>query len=148
MANLSVWRAAQAARQGLSANAAYRQAHAAGESMARGTFLKLYAEIRGDYANQVREATRPLNAKPEAHTILPYAVTHETGFMQYVDVFVRNRETGEVFPRPYGIRTDELMTRGDVVETAIAQYGRHAEGYGEQVLGASYTSTYLYGPGV
>lgn len=148
MADASVWRAAQAARQGVSANEAYRQAHARGEKMARGTFLKLYAQIRTDYANQVAEVTRPLNAKPHASEILPYGSARETGFMQYVDVWVKDRATGEVFPRPYGIRTDDLMTRGDVIDTAVANYGQHAEKYGEQVLGATYTSTYLFGPSV
>lgn len=147
MADVSVWRAAQAARQGLSANEAYRQAHAAGESMARGTFLKLYAQIRADYAQQATEATRPLNSRPANAEIRPYVTARETGYMQYVDVFVRDRTTGEVFPVPYGIRTDELLTRADVIDTALANYGRHAEGYDQQVLGAAYTSTYLYGPG-
>lgn len=148
MADVSVWRAAQAARQGLSANEAYRRAHAAGESMARGSFLKLYATIKADYAQQATEVTRPLNAKPTHAEIRPYVAANETGYMQYVDVFVKDRTTGEVFPRPYGIRTDDLMSRADVIETALAQYNRHAEAYGEQILGAAYTSTYLYGPGV
>lgn len=146
MADVSVWRAAQAARQGLSANEAYRRAHAAGESMARGSFLKLYSQIKADYAQQVTEVTRPLSAKPTHAEIRPYVAAAETGYMQYVDVFVKDRATGEVHPRPYGIRTDELLTRGDVIETALARYTQHAEAYGEQVLGAAYTSTYLYGP--
>ncbi len=146
MADISVWRAAQAARQGLSANEAYRQAHARGESMARGTFLKLYGAIRADYANQVAAVTRPLSSKPTASEILPYNAPHETGYMQYVDVWVKDRATGEVFARPYGVRTDDLLSHGDVIETAVANYGQHADKYGEQVLGGTYTSTYLFGP--
>lgn len=148
MADVSVWRAAQAAREGLSANEAYRRAHAAGESMARGSFLKLYGQIKADYAQQVTEVTRPLNVRPTNAEIRPYVSARETGYMQYVDVFVKDRATGEVFARPYGIRTDDLLTRGDVVETALANYNRHAEAYGEQILGAAYTSTYLFGPEV
>jgi hypothetical protein len=146
VAGIPLWLAAQAAKQGLSANKAYEALHAAGESMARGTFLKLYAQVRADLAQQVDEITRPLGAKPRAAEIRPYVTQGATGFMQYVDVYVRDRTTGEVFAVPFGVRTDELLIRADVIETALALYGVHAEEYDQQVLGSTYTSTYLYGP--
>jgi hypothetical protein len=68
------------------------------------------------------------------------------GFMQYVDVWVKDRDTGEIRIRPYSIRTDELMTRGDAVATAIDRMETHADGYGERILGALYTATYILVP--
>lgn len=143
-----MWLAVQAAKEGLSANKAYAQIHAEGEHIARGTFLKLYAEVKHDLALQAEEITRPVDVKPSAAEIRPYTSAKETGYMQYVDVYVRDRATGDVHTVPYGVRTDDLLTRIDVIETALMRYGSHAEGYDQQVLGATYTSTYLYGPGV
>lgn len=146
MAGIPVWLAVDAARQGLSANKAYQLIHEAGEHIARGTFLKLYAEIRHDLTLQAEEITRPLDLKPAAAEIRPYVTPNAEGYMQYVDVYVRDRTTGEVYSVPYGVRTDDLLTRADAIETALSNYGSHADDYDQQVLGATYTSTYLFGP--
>lgn len=147
MADINIWQLADAARRGLSANRAYQELHLRGESLARSTFLKLYAEIQHDYALQVEELSKPLDTRPHASEIRPYVSQRETGFMQYVDVYVRDRVTGEVMAVPYGIRTDDLLTRADTLATALDAYGAHAERYEQQVLGATYTSTYMFGPG-
>lgn len=147
MAGVATWIAAQAAKAGKSANQAYEDLHAAGEGMRRATFLKLYASIQADLAQQAHEITQPLDIKPYASQIRAYDTKVQSGYMQYVDVYVRDQATGEVYSVPYGHRTDDLLTRADVIETALFNYSAHAESYGQQILGATYTSTYLFVPG-
>jgi hypothetical protein len=138
------------ARHGVSANQAYNAFHAAGGAMQRSTFLQAYAQSRLVLAAQVIEVTLPLDQIPFRHTALPFEVPNATGFMQYVDVYVLNRDTGQVEARPYGIRTDELLRRSDVIATALDKYRRatqtRPEDYPEQVLYALYTATYEFVP--
>lgn len=140
------WQAVQAVKQGLSANKFLQVLKATGQGVARGTGLRLYAAAREDLAGEGAEITRPLDRRPRANEIRSYQTKTQSGYMQYVDVYVRDRNTGEVFPVPYGVRSDELMTRADVIATALEQYGRHAEKYMQSVLGATYTSTYMFVP--
>lgn len=147
MAGIATWVAAQAAKAGKSANQAYEDLHAAGEGMRRSTFLRLYAQVQADLAQQANEITAPLESRPHAAQIRAYDTKTQSGYMQYVDVYVRDRATGAVYSVPYGHRTDDLLSRADVIETALFNYGTHAEEYDQQVLGATYTSTYMFIPG-
>lgn len=140
------WSAVQAVKQGLSANKFLLALREAGVGVARATGLRLYAAAKSDLAAEGAEITRPLDRRPLAHEIQAYQAKVQTGFMQYVDVYVRDRATGEVFPVPYGVRSDVLLTRADVIATALDRYSVNAEKYEQAVLGATYTSTYMYVP--
>lgn len=65
--------------------------------------------------------------------------------MQYVDVYVRDRETGVVEARPWAMRTDQLRSRQSVITSALARYEAATlpEGTfeGEQIIGAAYAGT-------
>lgn len=140
------WEAIQAVKQGLSANKFIQALRDAGIGVARGTGLRIFAQAKEDLAAQGLEITRPLDRRPLVHEIKAYETKVQSGYMQYVDVYVKDRATGEVFPAPYGIRTDTLLTRADTIATALQRYAEHAEMYGQQILGATYTSTYLFAP--
>jgi len=140
------WVAAQGIKQGLSANAALRALRAAGGAIARGTWLRLYAQTRAEMDAESAEVSRPLDRRPRASEITYYETKQATGYLQHVDIYVRDRATGEVLAQPYSVKSDSLMTRADVIETALEAYGQHAERYGQTVLGATYTSTYLFAP--
>jgi len=140
------WEAIQAVKQGLSANKFVQALRETGQGVARATGLRLFAQAKADLAAEGAEITRPLDRKPLAREIRAYETKVQSGYMQYVDVYVKDRATGDVYPVPYGIRTDVLLTRSDAIATALDQYGRHAEKYNQQVLGATYTSTYLFAP--
>jgi hypothetical protein len=113
----------------------------------RGTWLKLYAEARTSLAGQSAEMSAPLNRRPLDTEVFTFTAPVARGYLQQVDVYVRDRETGDVLVRPYSLRSDELLIRGDAVDTAIDAFSQNADRYGEQVLGAAYTGTYvLVGP--
>lgn len=147
MADYAVWAAIQAAKSGLSANAGLKAFQAGGGSIRRATWLRVYAEVKSSLADQVDEISRPLNRKPTGDEINVFSAVKATGYMQHVDIYVREKETGLVYARPYSIRTEDLMTRADVIETALSRFQDHADAYGEVVLGAAYVSTYIFAPG-
>lgn len=136
-----------AAKGRTSANKAYDLFHEAGGQMRRADFLALVRGIREELQNQTLGYDRRGDRRPYRREIgFLYAATGG-GFIQYVDVWVKNHETGEIYPRPYGLKVDDLLPHDDVIETALDRYSQHAEGYGETILGASYMATYEIVPG-
>jgi hypothetical protein len=137
--------AIKAVKSGLSANAGYRAFQAAGGAVARATWLRTVGEIRRTLSNQLDEATRPLNRRPTANEITPISTKTRSGYIQQVDVYVRNRDTGEVESRPFSWRTQVLVTRQAAVNEALAAFDTGVTGspdrFNETVLGATYTST-------
>lgn len=151
MAYSAVWGAVQALKAGLSANkglAAYRQG---GGAIARSTWLRLYAEAQANQVINSAEAGRPLNRRPVASEISSITSVKATGFMQYVDVYVRDRVTGAVTAMPQAIKSDSLFSRQKVVADVLSRYSQSAEedpgAYPQQILGAVYTGTASFSPG-
>lgn len=144
--NLAPWIAA-AIKQGLSANESLRALRAEGRGLRRETYLDLYAQVADNLRLKAGGADREGGRRPYAREILFAPSTVAVGYMQYVDIWVRDTSTGEVYPRPYGLRTDNLMTHDDAIATALDRYQDHAADYGETILGASYMATYLFAPG-
>jgi hypothetical protein len=138
----------RAIKEGLSANESLRQLRAAGMGIRRQDWLTLMREVRLHLETQGSgQFYAAWDRKPSGNELLIWSAPSATGFMQYINIWVKDRTTGEISIRPYGLRTDDLMTHGDAIETAIDQFGRHAPDYGETILGASYGSTYIFGPG-
>lgn len=142
--------AVRAVKDGLSANAGYRSAVAAGAGVRRATFLRLYAEARNALAGTLDEATRPLAARPHGAEIFVMETQTHTGFLQHGMLFTRNRETGDVSSHFRSITTDVLMTRGDVLATIEDRARRETRTNGtldgEVVLGSTYLGTYIMVP--
>jgi hypothetical protein len=144
--------AIRAVKDGLSANAGFRAAQAAGFGGRRATFLRLYAEARANLSGHLDEATKNLDARPYAQDIFPMETRHQTGYLQHGGLFTRNRDTGDVTFHYRTVATDVLMTRRDVLAT-IEENGRRETRTngtldGEIVIGSTYLGTYLmYTPG-
>lgn len=122
--------------------------------LTREEWARAIGDARAALANRVSELTRPLNRRPVPGSpeVTPYRgrVTSARGYMQYVDVFVRDRETGIVEARPFAVRTDDLMSRQRVITTALSRYEAATlpEGTfeGEIIVGAAYAGTVEFLP--
>lgn len=137
--------AIKAVASGVSGNAAYRAFQAAGGAVRRATFQRTIAEVRRTLSDQLDEATRPQNRRPTADEITTVSSITRSGFIQQVDVYVRDRETGEVESRPFSWRTQVVVTRQAAVNEAMAAFNNGVTGspdrFNEEVLGATYTGT-------
>ena len=130
----------------LSANRALEDLRATGHGIRRADFLDLYRQMRDDMIAQTGAVDRPGDRRPYSREIFVMTTVIETGFMQHIDIWVKDRETGEIRPRPFSIRTDDLMTHDDAIATGLEQFSAHADFYGETILGATYRSTYVLVP--
>lgn len=137
--------AINAVKQGMSGNAAYRAFQATGGAVRRATFQRTIAEVRRTLADSLDEATRPLNRRPNAAETTVISTKTRSGYMQQVDVYVRDKDTGEVESRPFSWRTQVLVTRAAAVNEALNAFNDGITGspdrFNEEVLGATYTGT-------
>lgn len=150
MANLHApgWVAA-GIRAGLTATSALRDYRAAGGSIRDAVWRKLYAEQKASISNQIDEVTAPLNATPNADQIFPMTTKRARGYLQTVEIYTRLKGTDIVTSRAFMITSNTLMTRADVLSTALTQMQQAAdEGrYDEVILGGVYTGTREMTPG-
>lgn len=137
--------AIKAISQGISGNEALRRFRAGGGSIRRATFQRVMAEVRRTIADQLDEATRPLNRRPTADEINVISSQKHSGYRQHVDVYVRDKTTGEVESRPFSWKTQVLITRQAAVNQALFAFQDGITGspdrFNEEILGATYTGT-------
>lgn len=152
MAISAVTVAVRAVKLGMSARAGLLAARAAGVAVRDATWFRIVGEVQRSLANQIGEATAPLNRRPIGAEVSTLTTRQATGFVQYVDVFVRDRASGVVSIRPYAVRSNSLMTRQAVIARAVNAFQTFTAGpepsYPESVLGAAYTATYQMLPGL
>lgn len=136
-------------RQGLSANKALEEYRAAGGSIGRSVWLKLYAEQKVATDSMRQEMTAPLSAVPSAQEIVPMTTKRSTGFLQTLDIFARIKGTDVVVTRPFMFSGSTLMSRGEALTKALSmmQQAVSEERYEEVILGGVYTGTRLMTPG-
>lgn len=151
MADSALWAAVRAVKAGVSGRQGLRDARAAGLKVQDSTWFRMVGQVRTQLAAQVDEVTKPLNRRPLEHEVQKYTHRKATGYMQYIDVFVKDKETGLVKIRPYGIKTKSLLSRGNIISKGLAAFQKsineQPEEYEETVLGAVYISTYQFVPG-
>lgn len=133
-------------KEGLSANEGLAQLRAMGHGVRRADWLDMVRTVRDNLDEIAASQTRTGNRRPYRKEIMFMATAGVTGFMQHVNIWVKDNDTGEIFPRPYSIRTDDLMTHDDAIETALDRYADSAEHYGQKILGATYMTTFELGP--
>lgn len=139
---------AQLVKAGLSGNAIQDRLRQEGWGMRRESAQDLIRQIRNTLKTQATGIDRDGSRKPFRKEILFMATALESGFLQYVDIWVKVDATGEIYPRPFTIKTDQLWTHDDVIATALDRYADMAPDYGEKILGASYMATYEMVPGL
>lgn len=135
-----------AVREGLSATAALEQFREAGGRIRTQTWYAAYSQARLAAADFEAELGRPLNRRPVVGEIRPFQTVRQTGFIQQVTVFQRDRATGVIIEKDFSIRAPGVVSRRSAVQTAIDTLSDFADEYDMQVLGGLYTGTYELGP--
>lgn len=156
MALTPAWFAWLTVKEGVSANAALRMAQEAGLGVRRSAFLSMVGEIRAHYSRSVVEPSRPLNRRPSgAAEIGRIGGSTQRGYVQYVDLFVRNKTTGAITIRSQALRTATLKSRQVAIDTLVNRYRRAVDRsktavalWGtdpdEVVMGGIYTATHQF----
>jgi hypothetical protein len=122
MALSPLWLAFRTVAEGLSARAGLRMAREAGMAVRDATWFRMVGQVRTHYAQSIAEVDRPLNRRPYASEVTPLTSKLAKGYIQYVDLFVRDIDSGVVKVRPQAVRTSRLMSREAVVDVAVQRY--------------------------
>lgn len=150
MASFPLWAAIRTVRSRMGTWVGFERYAEQDPTITRADWATAIGQARAALANRVSELSRPLNRRPVAGEMTAYRSRTARGFMQYIDVYVRDRETGLITAQPWAMRTDTLISRQSAINQALARYEAATlpEGTfeGEVVIGASYAGTVYFEP--
>jgi hypothetical protein len=127
----------KSARQGL---AEYR---AEGGRIASQTWYRLVGEMQAMLASREGIYDEPINLRPVASEIQTWTTNKARGYIQQVEVLVRERATGQIISVPFSVSGRSLVSRRNAISQALDVYSDdNAQRYNQQILGAVYTGTY------
>lgn len=133
--------ALRAVGEGLSANAFARSLSESGAGIRRQVALRIYGQARALAAEYGQEVTRDLNAVPTEAEARPWPTRSSEGMLQTVQLFYRERVTGNVIQRFYNVKTEAGITRQEAVDRAIDANAGNASRYQQEFIGAFHTGT-------
>lgn len=135
--------ALNAVEEGLSARAGLTRFREAGGHVANETWYRLTGEVQAMLASREGIYNEPVHLIPTAEEIQRWTTQTAHGYIQQVEILVRDRETGEVFSAPFSGTGRTLRSRRSVLDEALSVYSDdNAKRYNQQILGAVYTGTY------
>lgn len=150
MVAFHLWAAIRTVKDRIGTWRGYEQYRVLDPSITREQWATTVAQARAALANRTDEITRPLNRRPTQGEITLYASRRASGYLQQLQIFVRDRDTGMVETRHYNIRSDTLRSRQAIVDEGMRRYQSAAdsdpENYPEDVVGAIYVGTHLMQP--
>lgn len=146
MTEFNVWAAVRTLKGRLGSNVGFQIAQRLNAFITQEDWDIALHEARQILAHKRDELSKPLNRRPMANEILPFKVSTPGGWIQQVEVYVRDRDTGLVDTRHFSIRTDTLRARMTIVKDAWNQFQKSIdekpEDYPEEVVGVAYVGTY------
>jgi hypothetical protein len=139
--------ALDAIMSGLSAREGLRQFRESGGHVASGTWFKLTGQLQAMLAEREGVYNEPVNRRPVASEIKTWSTAKAKGYIQQVEVLVKDRASGEIISVPFSVTGRSLASRRSVVNKALDIYSDdNAQRYNQQILGAVYTGTYQATP--
>jgi len=128
---------------GMSARGGLRAFREAGGRIAGQTWFRLTGELQAMLARREGIYDEPLHNKPHAGEVEVWEKYTGKGYIQQVEVIVRDRDTNELISIPFSHVTRQLATRKDVIKSALQTITPEGtDGERQQILGAVYTGTY------
>ncbi len=128
---------------GQSASEGLRLFRQAGGRIADRTWYRLTGELQAMLARREGIYDEPLNRRPIATEIQTWEKWRGRGYIQQVEVLVRDRDTGEIISVPYSHMTRALVSRKQAIRHALTNITPEGtDGDKQQILGAVYSGTY------
>lgn len=151
MSDYAFWAAIRTVKSKIGTWVGYDRLVSSGYEISKTEWASWVGQAQAAIANRSSELVKPLNRIPSGPgDIFPYESKRATGFMQSVEISVRDRQTGIEEIRFYTFRGDTLRSRGRVVADAVARYREAAatnpDDYPEEILAAWYSGTFQMMP--
>lgn len=138
--------ALRAVGEGLSANQWAAALRESGAGIRRQVALRIYGQARALAAEYGQEPTRPISDRPDASTARQWPTRASSGVLQTVQLFYRERVTGNIVQRFYNVKTAEGLTREEAISQAINANTGNAARYQQELIGAVHTGVALLTP--
>jgi hypothetical protein len=134
-------------QEGWSATRGLAEFRANGGHIGNETWYRLHSEIQSNIANRAGIFNQILTRIPIAQEIRNWTTRRAQGYIQQVEVLVRDKATGQVFSVPFSLAGKTLRSRRAVLKHALSTVtGENESKYEQAVLGAVYTGTYRLTP--
>lgn len=133
--------ALRAVGEGLSANQWANALRESGAGVRRQVALRIYGQARAIAAEYGQEVTRPLDQVPNRNEARSWPTRETDGVLQTVQLFYRERVTGNIIQRFYNTKTAEGITRREAIQQAIDANVGNATRYEQGLVGAVHTGT-------
>lgn len=135
--------ALRAIGEGQSANQFAAALRESGAGLRRQVALRIYGQARAIAAEYGQETTRPLDQVPTGAESRQWPTRESNGVLQTVQLFYRERVTGNIVQRFYNVKTAEGITRQEAINQAISANTDNATRYEQSLVGAVHTGTAL-----
>lgn len=150
MASFPLWAAIRTVKDKVGTWVGFEAYKELDPTITRESWAEAVGSARAALANKAAELTRPLNRRPTGSEITAYPSRRATGFMQSVEVFVRDIDTGLVESRFFNVRSDTLRSRQSIVNAALSRFSdiqsTDPGSVPGEIIGAAYTGTFQMTP--
>lgn len=130
-----------AVRNGMSGRAGLAAYREGGGRIGDARWYRMVGEARALVARIGDELAAPLRARPVGQEITPIRGARRSGYLQRVLVVMRDRDTGEIFSKPYTVSGRNILQRQTVIERALNTYTPDSGSDEGDVIGAIYIGT-------
>ena len=135
-------------REGMSGRAGLAAYRAAGGRIQDRTWFRMVSEARTTVAARLGELGASVDRRPTAGEATRWKTAVASGWLQQVEVYMRDRTTGEVITRPFSITGSRPLTRQQVIDKALDTYTPEGtDGDSQVFLGVAYVGSILMQPG-
>ena len=150
MGSFHLWAAIRTIKSKIGTWVGYEAYSEIDPDLSRGDWAEAIGQARAALVNRTEELTKPLNRRPVGLEITPMPTKGPSGYLQQIEVYVRDNDTGLVDSHYYTIKTKTLRSRQFVVNEGIQRYQAAIDAnpgdYPEEILGAGYIGTHLMTP--
>lgn len=130
-----------AAREGMSANAFYRQLQSLGMGARRSEVLALYRASKSILSLSPEEPFRDIRQVPVGNEIGVWPTRKATGYSQTVAMTFRNKITGEIILRHSSVSSEQPMVRETAMAHVLRVWTAGEQSLEMQLIGAVHVST-------
>lgn len=150
MAQFHVWAAIRTLKDKIGTWAGFDRYSEYDPDVTREEWAAAIGQARAALANRTEEITKPLNRRPVGSEITPMPTKGPRGYLQQIEVYVRDKDTGLIDTRYYTVKTQTLRSRQFIVNEALRKYQEAIDAnpgdYPEEILGAAYIGTHQMTP--
>lgn len=139
--------AIRSVRDGLSARAGLRAYRGGGGRIQDSRWFRAYGQARAAVGARPAALAAPLDRRATADEVLTWTTRGARGRLDQVEVYVLDRDSGDVIPIPYSVRSQTGVTRQQAIDEALNVYTPEGEGYNQVILGAAHVGAFDLQPG-